>query len=200
MVMCGMTTFLETLGEQFPDLQKKEIVDITDRNVYDTLQDHINAEYVNFDKVKRNDLYRLSMMIEKHAQDAYQPLVATFETEHLYKYVEKRYLKLLKNIPKTWIIGGFDNPFFAPDTPPGKAEILTCAGTNLQNMWMVISQGPDGLFGLVAEDLGGVEKGDWFRGFFTSKTEVIQKVIDQINATMMTDIDFFNNRLVEEQF
>jgi hypothetical protein len=192
-----MTTFLETITNQFPDLQKKELVDVTDKSVFNTLQDHINAEYVNFDNVQRTDLYRLSIMIEKHAQDAYQPLIATFETEHLYKYVEKRYLKLLKNIPKTWIIGGFDNPFFAPQTPPDKAEILTCAGTHLQDMWIVISQGPDGLFGLVAEDIGGVEKGDHFRGFFTSKTEVIQKVIDEINSTMMTDIDFFKKELKE---
>ncbi|NNM35488.1 MAG: hypothetical protein HKO48_00005, partial [Nitrosopumilus sp.] len=124
-----MTKFLESITNQFPDLQKKPLVDITDRNKFSTLLSHINAEYVNFDNVKRPDLYRLSMMIEDHAQRAYEPLVATFETEHLYKYVEERYLKILQNIPKAWIIGGFDNPFFAPKTPPAKAEILTCAGT-----------------------------------------------------------------------
>lgn len=195
-----MTKFLESITSQFPELAKKDVVDITDKTKFDTLEDHLNAKYVNFDNVKRIDLYRLSMLIEKHAERASEPLVATFETEHLYKYVEERYLQLIKNIPKTWIIGGFDNPFFAPKTPPGKAEILTCAGTNLQDMWMVLSKNHDGLFGLVAEDLGGVEKGDWFRGFFTSKTEVIEKVIEHINATMMTDIDFFNIGLKEEQF
>ncbi|MFB5616996.1 MAG: hypothetical protein ACE5RS_07625, partial [Nitrosopumilus sp.] len=109
-----MTKFLESITNQFPDLQKSPLVDITDKGTFDTLLSHINAEYVNFDNVKRTDLYRLSIMIEEHAQRANMPLIATFETEHLYKYVEKRYLKLVENIPKTWIIGGFDNPFFAP--------------------------------------------------------------------------------------
>ncbi|MFB5616394.1 MAG: hypothetical protein ACE5RS_04560, partial [Nitrosopumilus sp.] len=77
------------------------------------------------------------------------------------------------------------------------AEILTCAGTTLQDMWIVISKNHDGLFGLVAEDIGGVEKGDWFRGFFTSKTEVIQKVIDEMNDIMMTHIDLSDNELKE---
>lgn len=189
--------FLESITQQFPELRDKPLVDIADTNQFGTLLSHINAEYVNFDKVKRTDLYRLSMMIEDHAQRAYEPLVATFETEHLYKYVEKRYLKIMQNIPKTWIIGGFNNPFFAPQTPPDKAEILTCAGTTLQDMWIVISKHNGGLFALVAEDIGGVEKGDWFKGFFTSKTEVVQKVLDEINHLMMTDIDFFNLELKE---
>ena len=78
-----------------------------------------------------------------------------------------------------------------------EAELLTCAGTNLQDMWIVISRGPEGLFGLVAEDIGGVEKGDWFRGFFTSNEQIINSVIDKINGTMMTDIDFFNTKVWE---
>ncbi|AJM92875.1 hypothetical protein [Nitrosopumilus piranensis] len=192
-----MVKFLESITNQFPELRDTSLVDVTDRNRFDTLMSYINAEYLNFDKVKRTDLYRLSMMIEEHAQRAYAPLVATFETEHLYKYVENRYLEMLKNIPKAWIIGGFDNPFFAPQTPPDKAEILTCAGTTLQDMWIVISKHNDYLFALVAQDIGGVEKGDWFKGFFTSKTEVVQKVIDEMNHLMMTDIDFFNIQLKE---
>jgi hypothetical protein len=183
--------FLDSIYEEFPEFQKVELEDITDENAFATLDDYIKAKLVRFDNVKRPDLYRLSQLIEDHAQRAYEPLIATFETEHLYKYVEKRYIEIMKNIPKTWIIGGFDNPFFAPETPPDKAEILTCAGMNLQDMWIVISKGPDGLFGLVAEDIGGVEKGDHFRGFFTSKADVIQKIIDKINQAMMTDIDFF---------
>ena len=58
--------------------------------------------------------------------------------------------------------------------------------------WIVISKYNGGLFGLVAEDIGGVEKGDWFKGFFTSKTEVIQKVLDEMNHIMMTNINFFD--------
>ena len=66
-------------------------------------------------------------------------------------------------------------------------------------MWIVLSKNHDGMFGLVAEDLGGVEKGDWFRGFFTSRPQVLQLVVDKINETMMTDIDFFNTKLIEEK-
>jgi hypothetical protein len=184
--------FLDSIFQEFPYLQREELVDITDENIFATLDDYIKSKLVSFDNVKRPDLYRLSQLIEDHAQRAYEPLIATFETEHLYKYVEKHYIEIMQNIPKTWIIGGFDNPFFAPDTPPDKAEILTCAGTNLQDMWIVISKGPQGLFGLVAEDIGGVEKGDHFRGFFTSKADVIQRVIEKINETMMMHIDFFD--------
>ena len=193
-----MVKFLDPIYEKFPGLQKEELVDISDPTVFNTLDDYLKIEHLSFDKVKRPDLYRLSMLIEQHAARAYEPLVATFETEHLYKYVEERYLKLIQDIPKTWIIGGFDNPFFAPRTPPDRTEILTCAGTNLQDMWIVLSKNHDGMFGLVAEDLGGVEKGDWFRGFFTSKSQVLKFVVDKINETMMTDIDFFNEKLKEE--
>ncbi|NND87331.1 MAG: hypothetical protein HKM23_08455 [Nitrosopumilus sp.] len=178
-------SFLSNIWSQFPDLQNKEFTDVTDREKFATLDDHIDAKYVNFE-AKRKDLYRLSMMIENYAQRAYSPLLATFETESLYKYVEDRYVEILKNIPKAWIVGGFDNPFFAPRTPVDTAELLTCAGTTLQNMWIVITKGPDGPFGLVAEDLGG----DRFRGFFTTHSKILFKVIDKINGTMMTDIDF----------
>lgn len=51
---------------------------------------------------------------------------------------------------------------------------------------------------IVAENVDGVEKGDWFTGFFTSKT-VVQKVIDEINHMMMTHIDFFDSALKEIQ-
>jgi hypothetical protein len=165
-----MVKFLESITNQFPELRDSPLVDITDYDKFNTLLDHINVDYMNYDKVKRTDLYRLSMMIEDHAQRAYEPLVAVFETEHLYKYVEKRYYKIIENTPKTWVIGGFENPFFAPETP-SNGEILTCAGTTLQDTWIVISK---------------------YKGFFTSKTEVIQKVLDEMNHIMMTDINFFD--------
>ena len=117
-----MTKFLDPIFEKFPGLQKEELVNISDKSVFSTLDDYLKIEHLSFDKVKRPDLYRLSMLIEQHAARAYEPLVATFETEHLYKYVEERYLKLIRDIPKTWIIGGFDNPFFAPRTPQRKLK------------------------------------------------------------------------------
>ena len=127
-----MTKFLESITNQFPDLQKSPLVDITDRDAFGTLLSHINAEYVNFDNVKRTDLYRLSMMIEDHAQRANVPLVATFETEHLYKYVEERYLKLLENIPKTWKMG------VQHFTPAGLLCIKHIHNTILQKMQKII--------------------------------------------------------------
>ena len=58
-----MVKFLESITNQFPELRDSPLVDITDHNKFNTLLDHLNVEYMNFDKVKRTDLYRLSMMI-----------------------------------------------------------------------------------------------------------------------------------------
>lgn len=175
---------MEAILNQSPVLDKMEITDITDKK-YNKLEDYMKAENIKF-VANRKQLYKLSKLIENYAQKAYQPLLATFETESLYKYVEDRYMELLKNIPKAWIIGGFDNPFMAPKAPPETSEVLTCAGTNVEDMWIVITKGPEGPFGLVAEDLGK----DKFRGFFTIDTSIIGKVIQKINDTMRIDIDF----------
>jgi hypothetical protein len=53
-------------------------------------------------------------------------------------------------------------------------------------MWIVLTKGDNGPFGLVAEDLGN----DKFRGFFTTDAKIIEKVIKIINATMRIDINF----------
>ena len=82
-------------------MKSNQFAEITDQNTFATLDDFIKSELVSFDKAKRPDLYRVSRLIEDHAQRAYEPLIATFETEHLYKYAEKHYLEILKNIPKT---------------------------------------------------------------------------------------------------
>ena len=47
-------------------------------------------------------------MLEKYAMKNSTPLLATFESESLYKYVEDRYVEVLKNVPKTWIVGNFN--------------------------------------------------------------------------------------------
>jgi hypothetical protein len=53
-------------------------------------------------------------------------------------------------------------------------------------MWIVVTRGEDGPFGLVAEDLGN----DKFRGFFTMDSKIIEKVIKIINDTMRIKIKF----------
>ncbi|MCE2614351.1 MAG: hypothetical protein LVO36_00455, partial [Nitrosopumilus sp. (ex Thoosa mismalolli)] len=74
-----MVKFLDPIYEKFPGLQKEKLVDISDASIFNTLDDYLKVEHLSFDKVKRPDLYRLSMLIEKHAARAYEPLVATFE-------------------------------------------------------------------------------------------------------------------------
>ena len=179
-------SFTEELKIQCPELPKDKLKDVTTDSGLSTLEDFRKHEFVNFE-AKREDLYRLSMDIEAYAVKNYAPLLATFETEALYKYVQKRYTEILKKIPHAWIIGGFDDPFLIPpDSVPATAEILSCLDTNIEKMWIVVTRGEDGPFGLVAEDLGN----DKFRGFFTMDSKIIEKVIKIINDTMQIKIKF----------
>ena len=179
-------SFIEELKIQCTELPKDDLKDVTNDSGLSTLEDFTKAKFVNFE-AKREDLYRLSMDIEAHAVKNYVPLLATFETEALYKYVQKRYTEILKKIPHAWIIGGFDDPFLIPpDSVPATAEILSCLDTNIEKMWIVVTRGEDGPFGLVAEDLGN----DKFRGFFTMDSKIIENVIKIINDTMRIKIKF----------
>ena len=179
-------SFTEELKIQCPELPKDKLKDVTTDSGLSTLKDFRKHEFVNFE-AKREDLYRLSMDIEVYAVKNYAPLLATFETEALYKYVQKRYTEILKKIPHAWIIGGFDDPFLIPpDSVPATAEILSCLDTNIEKMWIVVTRGEDGPFGLVAEDLGN----DKFRGFFTMDSKIIENVIKIINDTMRIKIKF----------
>jgi hypothetical protein len=179
-------SFIEELKIQCPELPKDNLKDVTINSGLSTLEDFTKAEFINFE-AKREDLYRLSMDIEAYAVKNYVPLLAIFQTEALYKYVQKRYTDILKKIPRSWIIGGFDDPFFIPPSSvPATAEILTCVGTNIETMWIVVTRGPNGPLGLVAEDIGE----DKFRGFFSIESKIIQKVIKKINETMHIEINF----------
>jgi hypothetical protein len=53
-------------------------------------------------------------------------------------------------------------------------------------MWIVLTKGSTGPFGLVAENIGGGK----FRGFFSISPPVIGKVIDSISDQLKTNIDF----------
>ena len=97
--------------------------------------------------------------------------------------MEERYLEILSKISKAWIIGNFINPELAPH-PPQSAEVVSCDGTNISPMWIVATRGEKGAFGLIAEDLGDRE----YRGFFTSNTNIMKAVIDDINEQLKIKI------------
>ena len=175
-------SFLDDIWEKFPTFAEKENTDLTNHNLLWSLDEYRKANYVNF-KTGKKELYRLSILLENYAEKHDTPLLATFETEARYKYVEKRYLEILSKISKAWIIGNFINPELAPH-PPASAEVISCDGTNIAPMWIVLTKGENGPFGLVAEDIGDKE----YRGFFTSNSNILDKVIDDINEQLKIKI------------
>lgn len=176
-------SFIDEIWNQFPKLSDQELTDLTDHNILWSLDDYIKAGYVNF-KTGPKELYRLSILLENYAVKHNQPLLATFETEKRYKYVEDRYVEILKKVPKAWIIGDFKNSFLAP-LPPKTTEVVSCDGTNISDMWMVVTRGPEGPFGLVAENIGDRK----YRGFFSISPIVIGKTIQTINKALRINID-----------
>ena len=175
-------SFLDDIWQKFPTFAEKENTDLTNHNLLWSLDEYRKANYVNF-KTGKKELYRLSILLENYAENHDTPLLATFETEARYKYVEKRYLEILSKISKAWIIGNFINPELAPH-PPASAEVISCDGTNISPMWIVLTKGENGPFGLVAEDIGDKE----YRGFFTSNSNILDKVIDDINEQLKIKI------------
>ena len=176
-------SMMEEVLNQFPKLQEIEITDITDHNILWTLSEYIDAGYVHF-KTGRKELYRLSILLENYAAKYNVPLLATFETEKRYRYVEERYMELLEKIPKAWIIGDFKNSLLAPQ-PPKNTEVISCDGTNLVDIWMVVTKGEKGVFGLVAEDIGD----GMYRGFFSTSPSIIGKAIESTEKSLKTSID-----------
>ena len=176
-------SFMDEVWSQFSGLSDWELTDLTDHNILWSLDDFIKAGYVNF-KTGTKELYRLSVLLENYAVKNNQPLLATFETEKRYKYVEDRYVEILKKVPKAWIIGNFNNPLLAPQ-PPKTTEVVSCDGTNISSMWIVVTNGPGGPFGLVAEDIGD----RLYRGFFSISPVVIGKAIQSINESLRINID-----------
>ena len=180
-------SMLDEVLKEFPKLSDVEITDITDHNLLWYLSEYIQAGYVRF-QTNRKELYRLSILLEDYAAKHNVPLLATFETSERYKYVEKRYMELVKDIPKVWIIGNFNNPSLAPQ-PPKNSEVISCDGTNLTEIWMVLTKGEKGPFGLIAEDMGdGI-----YRGFFSISPSVIGKAIESTEKSLKVKIDFDKN-------
>ena len=92
-------SFVEDVWSNFPGLKQVKNTDITNYNYFWTLKQHIDVGYLNF-LAGRKYLYRLSVLLENYAVRNQVPLLATFETEKRYKYVEDRYTELLEKIPK----------------------------------------------------------------------------------------------------
>ena len=177
-------SMMDEVLNEFPKLADVEITDITDHNQLWYLSEYIKAGYVRFE-TGRKELYRLSILLENYAAKHKAPLLATFETSKRYKYVEDRYMELVEDIPKVWIIGNFNNPSLAPQ-PPKNAEVISCDGTNLSEIWMVLTKGENGPFGLVAEDMGdGI-----YRGFFSISPSIIRKAIESTERSLKVRIDF----------
>ena len=174
---------MDDIWSQFPGLSDRESTDLTDHNLLRSLDEYMSAGYVNF-KTGPKELYRLSILLENYAAKQHESLLSTFEVEKRYRYVEDRYVEILKKVPRAWIIGDFKNSLLAPQ-PPKTTEVVSCDGTNISDMWIVVTNGPQGPFGLVAEDIGD----RMYRGFFSISPVVIGKAIQTINEALRINID-----------
>jgi hypothetical protein len=175
-------SYLDNVFDAFPAL--KEVRKI-DSSLFEKmeLKELLNKGYMNF-IASRKELYRLSVLIEKYAVEKQVPLVASFEEEGKFKYAKDRYLKIMRKIPYTWVIGNFNNPFLSQHFPEN-AETISCNGTNLGVVWVVITKGPAGPMGLVAEELAD----DKFKGFFSISPGIVIESINQINRTLKVELD-----------
>ena len=102
-------SFIDDIWNKFPTFKDIKNTDLTNHNLLWSLEEYRKANYVNF-KTGKKELYRLSILIEDFAVKHNTPLLATFETEARYKYVENRYMEILDKISHAWIIGNFNNP------------------------------------------------------------------------------------------
>ena len=150
-------------------------------------QDFQDKQYLNF-TVDTSDLYALSIMIENYAVKHRAPLLAAFEEEGRFKYVEDRYVKIMRKVPKTWVIGNFNNPFLAQNLPQS-VSVVSCIGTPLKTVWAVITRNSNGPIGLVAEEIGDKK----FRGFFSTKSEIVKHAVDVMGDVLVTEFDLMKD-------
>jgi hypothetical protein len=122
-------------------------------------------------------LYHISRLIEKYAQDNSQPLLATFEKIARYKFVEKRYQKMIEQIPKITVVADYGKTTIK--TPP-KIDVINCKDTSLIDVWSVITRGPYGPFGLIAEEYDDGK----FRGFFTLNPNVCRHAVNRMSKIL----------------
>lgn len=169
--------FVGEVWKEFPSLAEWHDDDPAQLQMW-TLEQFIEAGYHNF-HAERKQLFHISKLIEKYAQDNSQPLLATFEKIARYKFVEKRYQKMIETIPKIWVVADYGSTKI--DTPK-KIDVINCKDTSLIDVWSVITRGPYGPFGLIAEEY---EDGK-FRGFFTLNAKVCRHTVDAMGKILKT--------------
>jgi hypothetical protein len=91
----------------------------------------------------------------------------------------------MKKLPRVWVIGNFNNPHLAQNLPE-TAQVISCVGTELTNVWAVVTRGPDGPIGLIAEEIGI----KMFRGFFTTIPEITEYAVNRMALLLATEFDF----------
>ena len=174
------TGFVGQVWEEFPQLAEWHNLDNSTLPIW-KLDKFVEAGYHNF-LTERKPLYNLSTLIENYAQENHQPLLATFEKIARFSFVKKRYQKMVKDLPKVWIIADFQKPINASEELASNCEFLNCNNTNLANVWTVITRGPYGPFGLIAEEFENAK----FRGFFTLNPNVCRYALKVMGKTLGT--------------
>lgn len=172
--------FVGQVWDEFPQLAEWHNIDNTKLPIW-KLDKFVEAGYHNF-AAQRKPLYNLSKMIEEYAQNNKEPLLATFEKIARFSFVKERYQKMMEKIPRVWIVAALDKSRDASKGMPSNAEFLNCHNTNLENVWTVITRGPFGPFGLIAEEF---EEG-MFRGFFTLNPNVCRYALKVMGKTLGT--------------
>ncbi len=84
---------------------------------------------------------------------------------------------MIETIPKIWVVADYGTT--KVDTPP-KIDVINCKNTALIDVWSVITRGPYGPFGLIAEEY---EDGK-FRGFFTLNATVCRHAVDTMGKVL----------------
>ena len=171
------TGFVGQIWEEYPQLAEWHNLDKSTLPLWN-LEKFVEAGYHNF-VAERKPLYHLSKLIENYAQENYQPLLSTFEKIARYKFVEKRYQEMVKKIPKIWIIADYGK---TEVKTPQNIKLLNCRDTPLANVWSVITRGPYGPFGLIAEEFDD----GMFRGFFTLNPNVCRTALGTMGKTLGT--------------
>ncbi|MDH3277007.1 MAG: hypothetical protein OEM21_02795 [Nitrosopumilus sp.] len=172
--------FVGQVWDEFPQLAEWHNLDNTKLPMWN-LDKFVEAGYHNF-LAERKPLYNLSKLIEKYAVQNSEPILASFEEIARYKFVESRYQKMIEKIPKIWVIADFGK---AELKTSSKIQLHDCKNTDLVNVWTVITRGPYGPFGLIAEEIG---EGN-FRGFFTLNSNVCRyalKIMGNLLGTKFT--------------
>ena len=140
-------SFIDNVYDKFNELKKVSPTDTFDFFTL-TLDELMNKGYFNFDNSSKKPLKENKpVCLRITARKNNVPLLATFETQAKFKFAEDRYLKLMKELPKVWVIGDFNNPFLAQEFPD-TAQTISCNGTNLSTIWAVITKGPAGTNGI----------------------------------------------------